>query len=153
MRNEIEFLKEKLPLMRVKNSVQIGFFNIAVTNILKDFGDVYLYTQAKFNPFEDETSVHMDTEIPPNHASLTFKKKFGDVDILYLGGLTHYLDVRLALCAWVPNVRLNGIIIIPGIDKEEIKAAIHDYVGQIDAEAFDVNYDEEGGFASVIPTK
>lgn len=147
MSNVIEKLQEKVPNMRLKNIVQTGYINVAMTEFFAEYAKTTFFTEAKFNPFEDNPKVEVITDKPHYVAALTF----GTVDVLALNGMKTYTDIRHSLSAWLVNVRRNGLIVVTGTDTEGIKEAIEDTLAQVDPECFDVQHYDN--FTFIIPTE
>jgi len=132
-----QVIEEFIQNMRITRSVQTGFLNVPVTNMLAGIGDVVVITEATFDPFEDNENVTILNSSFTSTA-YSFKNKFGILDVCVFGHTTDVMDFRDTLCAWTPVVRKNGVMVFLNSEDEEIQKVITDYVSQIDPEYFEV---------------
>jgi hypothetical protein len=123
--------------MQIVRSVQTGYINVPLTNMLADRGEVIFLTESQFNPFEENKNVILLNNSFVEYA-YSFKNKHGRLDVCVFGHTNTLSDFRTALCAWTPLVRKNGVMIFLNSDNEDIQQIINEYVAQIDIDYFEI---------------
>jgi len=132
-----QVIEEFIQNMKVTRIVQTGYLNVPLTNMLAEHGEVILITSATFNPFEDKKQVIL-TNDHYHKSAYTFKNKHGILDVCVFGHMEQLGDFRATLCAWVPVIRKNGLIVFLNSQQEDIQKVIKSYIEQIDADYFEI---------------
>lgn len=135
--------------MNIERSVQTGYINVPMTNMLADLGDVIFITESKFNPFEDRVGIRLVNDSYSGH-SYKFKKKYGRLDLCVFGHMTQLSDFRSTLCAWTPVVRKNGVMVFLNSEHEDIQRVIREYTKQIDEDYFEITECADITFVRVL---
>jgi hypothetical protein len=139
-KTEMMCIKEKTDEMLIKNIVCIGYPR-DVINQFSTSADVKFFSSGEFNFYEGNKNINFHHTKTPNE----FAKQTSFFDVVYSNCISSYTDARFLLCAWVPTLRKNGIIIISGTGGQDILAAINHYVEQIDKASFEITMTEYEG--------
>lgn len=132
-----QVIEEFLEPMQIERTVQTGYINVPLTNMLVSHGEVVFLTESKFNPFEENDKVKLVNGHYSRYA-YTFKDKHGRLDACVFGHTKSLSDVREVLCAWTPLIRKNGFIILLNNADEGAQRVVEEYTKQIDPDYFEI---------------
>lgn len=132
-----QVIEEFIANMRITRSVQTGFLNVPMTNMLADKGEVVVITPATFNPFEDNKAVTL-LNVPFNSQAKLFNKKYGILDVCVFGHIKSPYDIADSIKMWTPSVRKNGVMVFLNSEDEVVDEILEDYIKRIGEEYFEV---------------
>lgn len=132
-----QVIEEYIEPMRITRSVQTGFINVPLTNMLADRGEVVFVTPATFNPFLDNEKITV-LQPPYSNVAYSFKKKYGILDVCVFDHMKEEGDFWVALCAWAPMVRKNGVMVFLNSEGEANQKIISEYTLKIGVDYFEI---------------